>query len=76
VRDLVVRTASGDDCSDPVLDVRESGTGVHIGLLAQRDSRLDEHTFYIARITLAGKGSRSISFTGARWSGARPKMWH
>jgi hypothetical protein len=70
-------------CSSPgyyelglVANVREPLTRIFVGLLAQRDGRLDEAAFYIARYTVAGERGGSKGFSRARWRGAPPKMRH
>ena len=49
---------------------------IHIGLLAQRDSWLDEGGLHVAWNAIAGECGRSASFARTCWPGTRPKMWH
>ena len=72
--DLIVGAASGDDGPNSVLVVRKTSASVQAGLLAQCDGRLDEGALYVKRDALASKRGGSMSFTGACWPGALPKM--
>jgi hypothetical protein len=55
MRNLIVRAASADDGPNAALERRKSCACIHIGLLAQRDSWLDEDALYVAWNAIAGE---------------------
>jgi hypothetical protein len=76
MRNLIFQATSADDGPNATLERRESCACIHIGLLAQRDSWLDEDALYVTWNALAGECGRSTSLARAGWPSARPKIWH
>ena len=74
MRNLIFQATSADDGPNATLERWKSCACIHIGLLAQRDSWLDEDALYVAWDALAGECGRSTSLARAGWPSTRPKI--